>query len=240
MRRFPASSVLIVCALWFTTEAAPAQARQAATTSTVATLQTSSSAARALQSALKTALSRPAPSQASTQAVETLAFSRDAAVTVREREAIIAHLSQQPGGAGLPAIRSGELMQEFDGLLQRYGYSPRNLGDVLAAYLVIAWEIVSESDSNDVPAGQRAVRRQLAGPLAAVPAIARMSDAEKQSQAERTAYMTMIWGTAYQELKRGGDPARLVELQRSVRSSLLESGVDLEHLALTDGGLVER
>jgi hypothetical protein len=197
---------------------------------------------RALQSALESALSRPAPAQAPVEAVNALAFERDAAITAREREAFIAHLAKQPNGAGPleQAIRSGKLMDEFDRLLQRYGYSPRNLGDVLGAYLVICWEIVSESDSNDEPAGQRAVRRQLAGPLAAVLAIARMSDAQKQGQAERTAYLTMVAASAYQELKRGGDSARLADLQRNVRASLLQSGIDLERLVLTEDGLVAR
>jgi hypothetical protein len=197
---------------------------------------------RALQSALESALSRPAPAQAPAEAVDALAFERDPAVSAREREAFAAHLATQPdaGGPVLQAVRSGKLMDEFDRLLQRYGYSPRNLGDVLGAYLVICWEIVSESDSNDEPAGQRAVRRQLAGPLASVPAIARMSDAQKQGQAERTAYLTMVAASAYQELKRGDDPAQLADLQRNVRASLLQSGIDLERLALTKDGLVAR
>jgi hypothetical protein len=197
--------------------------------------------AQSLKMSLDAALSRPAPAQAPPEAVRTLAFARDAAVTAREQEAIIAHLSQQPGGAAMtPAIRSGKLMRSFDGLLQRYGYSSRNLGDVLAAYLVICWEIVNETDSNQQPAGQRAVRRQLAGALASVPTIARMSDAQKQSQAERTAYLTMIAGSAYQALKHGSEPARLEDLQRNVRKDLLRSGIDLKRLVLTDGGLVKR
>lgn len=198
-------------------------------------------AAQNLQASLDTALSKPAPAQAPADAVRTLAFSRDAAVTAREREAIIAHLGEQPGAAEMtPAIRSGKLMQSFDRLLQRYGYSPQNLGDVLAAHLVISWEIVNGADSNEQPAGQRAVRRQLAGALASVPSIAKMSDAQKQSQAERTAYLTMIAGSAYQALKNGSNPAQLADLQRNVRKDLLKSGVDLKRLELTDGGLVER
>lgn len=196
----------------------------------------------ALQSAIESALSRPAPAQAPVEAMRTLDFERDPAVTAREREAFAAHLAAQPNGGEpvVQAVRSGKLMDEFDRLLQRYGYSPRNLGDVLGAYLVICWEIVSESDSNDEPAGQRAVRRQLAGPLASVPAIARMSDAQKQGQAERTAYLTMVAASAYQELKHGGDPGRLADLQRNVRASLLQSGIDLERLVLTEDGLVAR
>lgn len=197
---------------------------------------------RALQEALESALSRPAPAQAPADAVRRLDFERDAVVAARERDAFAAHLAKQPdgGGAVAEAVRSGKVMDEFDRLLQRYGYSPRNLGDVLAAHLVICWEIVSGSDSRNEPAGQRAVRRQLAGPLASVPAVARMSDAQKQAQAERTAYLTMVAASAYQELKRGDNPAQLADLQRNVRASLLKSGIALERLVLTEEGLVAR
>lgn len=245
-QRPPIRRLLLIAALLAASAALAASLAQAGMGNGAATSASAPPSAaaseRALQASLKAALSQPAPARAPAHAVETLAFERDAAVTAREREAFVAHLARQPGGAGPlePAIRSGKLMREFDRLLQRYDYSPRNLGDVLAAYLVICWEIVSESDSNDEPAGQRAVRRQLAGPLAAVPAIARMSDAEKQGQAERTAYLTMVAASAYQELKRGGDPARLADLQRNVRASMLRSGIDLERLALTEDGLVAR
>lgn len=197
--------------------------------------------AQSLKSALDGALSRPAPAQAPADAVRKLDFARDAAVTAREREAFVARIADQPGGDAMAsAIRSGKLMGEFDRLLRRYGYSPQNLGDVLAAYLVICWEIVNEADSNTQPAGQRAVRRQLAGALASVPDIAKLSDAQKQAQAERTAYLTMVAGSAYQELKRAGQRERIADLQRNVRADLLKSGVDLRTLDLTSGGLVKR
>ncbi len=197
--------------------------------------------AQSMASALDAALSRPAPAQAPAEAVRKLAFARDPQVTAREREAFIARIANQPGGEAMAqAIRSGKLMGEFDRLLRRYGYSPQNLGDVLAAYLVICWEIVHEADSNDEPAGQRAVRRQLAGALASVPSVAKLSDAQKQAQAERTAYLTMAAGSAYQELKRSGQRARIAELQREVRADLMKSGVDLRTLDLTSGGLIRR
>lgn len=67
-----------------------------------------------------------------------------------------------------------------------------------------------------------------------------MSDAQKQAQAERTAYLTMVAASAYRELKRGDNPAQLADLQRNVRASLLKSGIALERLVLTEEGLVAR
>lgn len=201
-----------------------------------------SAAQLSLQEALRDALSGPAPDEVPRAAVEALSFRADAAVTARERERTIKHLSRQPGGGGEVAagIRSGAVWREFDALLRRYGYSSQNLGDVLAAHLVISWEIVNGRDSTRVPLGQRAVRRQLMGPLSRVQAVAGMDDAGKQAQAERTAYMTMIAAAAYQELKDGRDPAQLASLQHNLRESVERSGVDLERLELTDGGLLQR
>lgn len=194
-----------------------------------------------LKATLQHALSRPASAAEPPEAaIQVLSFHSDPAVTAREQERIIAHLASQPdGGAGFTqAIRSGKLLGEFNRLLRRYDHSANNLGDVLAAHLIMSWEIVNDRDSRQVPAGQRAVRRQLMAPLAALPKYARMSDADKQAQAERTAYLTMISVTAYQSLKRSGDTAQLGSLQRNLREKFLASGIDLRRLELTDGGLV--
>jgi hypothetical protein len=194
-----------------------------------------------LRAALAEALSKPAPANVPAATAAALSFRPDPAVSSREQEAAIRHLAQQPGGAGgfETAIRSGRLLQEFAALLKRYGYDPENLGDVLAAHLVIAWEISSGVDATTQPAGLRAVRRQLAEPLAKVRAVAELDDASRQAQAERTAYMTMVWAAAHQELKHG-DPAQFQALRRGVRQRLASSGVDLERLVLADGGLVPR
>ena len=84
------------------------------------------------------------------------------------------------------------------------------------------------------------MRRQLIGPLAAVPEIAAMSDAAKQAQAERTAYLTMVSALTYQSLKRSGNRQALDALSTSVRQGLRGNGVDLQGVALDDGGLVAR
>lgn len=192
--------------------------------------------------ALQQAVSGPAPASVSGAAVETLSFRRDAAVTAQvQRETIQAFGRTPQQVAGLEqAIGSGEMMREFDKILRRYGYEPTNLGDVLAAHLLISWEVANDRDSRQSPAGQRAVRRQLIGPLAAVSEVAAMSDAAKQAQAERTAYLTMVSALSYQTLKREGNRDALQALSTSVRQGLQGNGVDLQRVSLGDGGLVTR
>ncbi|MFL6588488.1 MAG: DUF6683 family protein [Luteimonas sp.] len=196
----------------------------------------------AVQRALLQAVSQSAPAEVDARAVDTLSFRRDAAVSTRVEQETIQALGRNPGQiADLEKIiGSGDMLREFDKILRRYGYDPTNLGDVLAAHLLISWEVVNDRDSRQSPAGQRAVRRQLIGPLAAVPEIAAMSDAAKQAQAERTAYLTMISALTYQSLKRDGNRQALTALSGSVRQGLRNNGVDLQRVSLGEGGLVAR
>jgi|GEM_PF-1017183 len=192
--------------------------------------------------ALQEAVARPAPAQVDARAVDTLAFRRDPAVTARVQQETIRAFGRNPQQvANLEkVIGSGDMMREFDRILRRYGYDPANLGDVLAAHLLISWEVANDRDSRQSPAGQRAVRRQLIGPLAAVPEVAAMSDAAKQAQAERTAYLTMVSALTYQSMKRDGNRDGLRTLAAGVRQGLQGNGVDLQRLTLGDGGLVAR
>ncbi|VXB17917.1 conserved hypothetical protein [Luteimonas sp. 9C] len=196
----------------------------------------------AVQRALLQAVSQPAPVEVDARAVDTLSFRRDAAVSARVEQETIQALGRNPGQIAEleEVIGSGDMLREFDKILRRYGYDPTNLGDVLAAHLLISWEVVNDRDSRQSPDGQRAVRRQLIGPLAAVPEVAAMSDAAKQAQAERTAYLTMVSALTYQLLKQQGNREALRALSASVRQGLQGNGVDLQRVSLGDGGLVTR
>ena len=195
-----------------------------------------------VRQALQRAVSRPAPAQVDAAAVEALSFRRDPAVSARVQQDTIRAFGRTPGQVAdlETVIGSGRMMREFDAILRRYGYDPHNLGDVLAAHLLISWEVANDGDSRASPEGQRAVRRQLIGPLAAVPELAAMSDAAKQAQAERTAYLTMVSAVSYQSLKRQGDRQALAALAAGMQRSLQETGVDLQRLTLGEDGLVER
>lgn len=192
--------------------------------------------------ALQQAIARPAPEVVESRAVEALSFRRDPAVSARVQQETIQAFGRNPQQVAdlEKVIGSGEMLREFDKILRRYGYDPTNLGDVLAAHLLISWEVVNDRDSRQFPDGQRAVRRQLIGPLAAVPEVAAMSDAAKQAQAERTAYLTMVSALTYQALKRDGNRQALSALSASVRQGIQGNGVDLQRVSLGEGGLVAR
>ncbi|MCD9029471.1 hypothetical protein LDO26_14850 [Luteimonas sp. BDR2-5] len=196
----------------------------------------------AVRRALQQAVSQPAPAEVSADAVSTLSFRRDPAVSARVQRETIEAFGRDPAQVAdlEKIIGSGQMLQEFDKILRRYGYDPTNLGDVLAAHLLISWEVVNDRDSRRSLEGQRAVRRQIIGPLAAVPQVAAMSDADKQAQAERTAYLTMVSALSYQTMKRDGNRQALSALSAGVRSGLQRNGVDLQQVELGRGGLTLR
>ena len=196
----------------------------------------------AVQRALQQAVSRAAPADVDATAVRALSFRRDPGVSAQVQQETIRAFGRNPQQVAEleKIIGSGEMLREFDKILRRYGYDPTNLGDVLAAHLLISWEVVNDRDSRQSPAGQRAVRRQLIGPLAAIPEVAAMSDAAKQAQAERTAYLTMVSALSYQSMKREGNREGLRTLAANVRQGLQGNGVDLQRVSLGDGGLVLR
>ncbi|WP_052772926.1 DUF6683 family protein [Luteimonas sp. FCS-9] len=196
----------------------------------------------AVQRALQQAVSQPAPAQVDARAVEALSFRRDPAVSERVQQETIQAFGRNPQQVAdlEKVIGSGEMLRQFDVILRRYGYDPTNLGDVLAAHLLISWEVVNDRDSARSPEGQRAVRRQLIGPLAAVPQVVGMSDAAKQAQAERTAYLTMVSALSYQTMKKQGNREALAALSAGVRKGLQGNGIDLQRVELEVGGLIAR
>ncbi|WP_343715542.1 DUF6683 family protein [Inquilinus sp.] len=80
------------------------------------------------------------------------------------------------------------------------------------------------------------VRDRLCASLAASPAVARMTDADKQRAAETMAVLAMLAAVSRDGLSRSGDAGRLQQLQEAA----LRFGVDLSRLAFTDRGFVPR
>lgn len=206
-----------------------------------AVAQSAGAPSKATAEALASALSRPAPAAAGQGGQ--LPFRRDPAVAERERKAMLARIeSQGGGGSGLArSVESGRMLKTFDGLLRRNGYSPDDLGDVLSAYLVLAWEVVNDADATAQREGMRAVRRQVGPALAALPQFSGLDDAARQARAQNTAYMAMVATLNRQAFKAAGDDARLATLQREVGEQIRGStGLDLREYRLGPGGLAPR
>ncbi|MFC4729877.1 DUF6683 family protein [Coralloluteibacterium thermophilus] len=150
-------------------------------------------------------------------------------------------LLARPLGRGrdemLDTLESGVLQREYARVLADAGYSPHNMGDVHAAFLIYAWAIVHGHD-RPVPQGAYdAVRATLArGVQARGDAIPAMPAADLQSSAESFAVLTLLAAAAWKE-SGGEDAARLRDGLAAVCERL---GVDVRRVALTERGFVQR
>lgn len=171
------------------------------------------------------------------------AFGQDPAVTARVREqALASALPTSPNPDGLRAtVASGRPWDEFDRLLRQHGYDPRDLADVVAAFYLITWEVATGSDALAQPAGIAAVRGQARQMLAANPAMARLSEAERQATAETLAFHAMAIAARHQDLRNAGGGPQVIAYRAEVAEAVAQwQGIDLRRFTLTPSGFQER
>lgn len=133
-------------------------------------------------------------------------------------------------------LDSGQLQAQFASLLSSYGYSSRNVADVMTAYLVIAWEVVHNADATAHIDGIGVIHRTMQKSLAHSPSMRTLTDAQKQELAETLGNLTMLAAVAKNTLVQRGDTEGLATLQDGVRTTTRRFGIDLAPLRLTDQG----
>lgn len=171
------------------------------------------------------------------------AFRADPAVSARVRQAVLAAaLPSSPNpGALRTTVESGAPWREFDRLLRRHGYDPRDLADVVAAFYLIAWEVATASDALAQPAGIAAVRGQARQLVAANPGMARLNEAERQETAETLAFHAMAMAARHNDLRVARDAAQLAAFRTEVAETVAQQqGIDLRRFTLTPAGFQAR
>lgn len=137
-------------------------------------------------------------------------------------------------------VASDEVWLQFHQVLSEVGYSTTNLADVTTAYYVIAWEVVSDDNASVPAAAVRAVREDVVSALAADPRLKDLSDADKQEAASIMAYMATIAAASANQLRSSGNQAGLRQLRDEVHKAVLDQGLDLAQLRLTEQGFTPR
>ena len=171
------------------------------------------------------------------------AFTPSPAVTAQVRQqALASALPTSPNPDALrAAVNSGRPWQEFDQLLRQHGYDPRDLADVVAAFYLIAWEVATGGDALAQPAGIAAVRGQARQMLAGNPAMARLSEAERQATAETLAFHAMAITARHQDLQNAGAGPRVIAYRTEIANAVAQwQGIDLRRFSLTPTGFQER
>ncbi|WP_137126052.1 DUF6683 family protein [Roseomonas sp. HF4] len=170
------------------------------------------------------------------------AFQADPAVSARVRAQVLAAaLPDSPDPAALrQAVESGAPWREFDRLLAQHGYDSRDLADVIGAFYLVAWEVATGGDATGEPAGIAAVRGQARGMLAGNPALARMTEPERQATAETLAFHAMAVAARAHDLQAAGGSG-LVAFRQEVAAAVAQyQGIDLRRFALTPAGFQPR
>jgi len=166
-----------------------------------------------------------------------LVFKPSPTVSQKVERDVINDLAQRNRGQRWPQLEAGlrlsNVKGQFDALLRLYGGSPTNLGDVLGAYLVLAWE--SYAGGTAAPDEWAAVSRHWRRNVRRS-ALATRTDAQKQALAETLAWRAMLVGSA----TRGAqvqDVPQLVALREGVRVEVRQAtGIDFAHQRLTARG----
>jgi len=185
----------------------------------------------------------PRQAVAPVPAASTTSYRADPAVSARIRQEVLS--ATLPGGQDparlRDAVESGAIWEEFDRLLTRHGYDPRDLADVVAAFYLIAWEVATGGDALAQPAGIAAVRGQAREMLARNAATAGQTEAERQATAERLAFHAMAIAIRHQDLRAAGNRAALATYRTEVAQAVLrEQRVDLRRFALVASGFQAR
>jgi len=133
-------------------------------------------------------------------------------------------------------LARSDVVGDFNRLLARYGYSGTNVADVMTAYFVMSWEVVTGREAT--AAQIKGVNAQMRESIATNGRLLHMDDREKQSAAENMIYQVALSSQSKNELVKKRDTARLGALRDGVSASMRELGFDFRTLSLTERGFV--
>lgn len=132
-------------------------------------------------------------------------------------------------------IDSGRMHTWFDAVLSTYSLEAHDLADVSAGYYIALWEVANGRRMSRGEAA--AVAAQLRKGVRADPALARLSNDERQEIAEAYGLYTAIVLRTYDRLSKAGNDAALASLRQSIKE---HRQIDLESLAVTSSGFAQK
>lgn len=171
----------------------------------------------------------------------TTAYRASPAISARVRQQFADWMGKQTnaesGRRVAEALDRIDPVRSWAQLVGADGLRPGDTADALASYWVLNWVMANGGDSNRSQV--MAVREQVRPIMAANPAYARLSEAQRQEFAEVLILNFLIQHAAYIDaLKRGDRDAQRRIGDAAVARFKSEMGVDLRRLRLTNAGFV--
>jgi hypothetical protein len=196
-----------------------------------------------LVGSLNAAKNRPQDQQAAAAPAVPTQYRASPEVSVRVRRQFAEFLARTAGPeAGqqvAQALERTDPVQSWAGIVAENGLKPGDTADAMAGYWVLNWAIANRSDGDRGPT--LAVREQVRRVIAANPAYADLTEAQRQEMAEVLMLNFLVQHAAYGDAVKRGDQALLARLgEAAVTRFRNEMGIDLRRLQLTERGFVSR
>ncbi len=138
-------------------------------------------------------------------------------------------------------VRSGQLQNGFRTLLRPYGFSDRDVADVLASHMVMIWQVANDHHAQPPRSHVIAVRSRTREALARSGWVQAMDDADKQRFAETLSVGTMMIVGRYVNGYDTNDRATIDLAVRDAKEMARSfADLDMTRYALTDQGLTPR
>lgn len=137
-----------------------------------------------------------------------------------------------------PLFDDGKFLERVEQSIRPIGLRSNNLADAYTIWWVSSWEAVSGREAVKNPAMYSAVKKQASAALLSVPALANLTDSDKQEMAEMLMMQGLVIAARSKAAK--GDSAKTSMLAGAVQQSAKVMGVDLAKMELTVNGFVAR
>jgi hypothetical protein len=170
-----------------------------------------------------------------TESFSNLAFHPNPGVTNSVRAFYLAHLNAQ---TLLTAPNYDSMISRFDERFASYGFSRHNIGDTVAGYMIIAWELVHNADASSTPTGIRRVRTAVCQILEKRGKAARLTSENKQKISELLKCIAELCAQQARQARQTNNAAAMQQATNVVTQFPSKLGIDLRRYQLTDNGFV--
>lgn len=168
-------------------------------------------------------------------------YRRDPAVSAQVREQFADAMQRAYGPAMAAAVRADfrrtDPVRLWESLSAPDGFRPNDLSDALASYIALNWMVANGRDLQ--PPQAAALRAEVRRSLGSDPAVARMSEHDRQALAETLMCNFVYQQQGYNEALRRKDRALIARISDAAQSrSRGELGMDMRATQLTAAGVV--
>ena len=146
------------------------------------------------------------------------------------------YVSRMNAAALVNAPNYDSLSGRFDERFANYGYSRHNIGDTVAGYMIITWEILHNANASNTPNGIRRVKVAICQILEQRRKAAQLTSENKQKISEVLKCLAELGNEEVRRAHQANNAAAIQQAQNLLTQFPLSLGIDLRQYRLTDQG----